>query len=572
MKRTLLFWSLSALFAVGTITSGCEKPTPERYSGRESESVDLVVLSDFGTGINSETVDNTGGEVTIFVGSNHFWKASVDESIEWLALNDWEDERENDKYEESRVTVIVAPNNDEAERSATITFTSDNKTTTLTVTQGATFLNVESPLVDILFSGETKSVAVSTNALEWGAEVISGGDWCSVVKNGSASISITAEANNTDNERTAVLNITAGNIIREVTVVQGDSQNVWEDKEVVQVQKATKGKGVELIFMGEGYIAADMAKGAGKYHRDMYAAIEHFFSVYPYNAYREYFNVWIVGAISKESGMSVAGGARKNTVFKLLWEGNGGTGIGCDGNGNGWWEDDEDGVILEYTRLVCDRPDVRKNINEMTVIIPINMDIYAGTCAMFMDGFSYSMCPANTETRAGMTFQALTVHEAGGHGFAKLTDEYINKNGTIPGNEKQDLLDWQNNGFCANVDVLSGGNVTKTHWASIAANTKYSVVGARYSRVDIWEGGNYYKRGVWRPERNSCMNDNVLYFNAPSRWAAVRRIMKLSGEDTDYTIAEFMEDDVIPQYPESSGMGTRSPEPFIPLGRPRLVK
>jgi hypothetical protein len=565
MKRTPLFWSLSALFAVGALTSGCEKNTPELDP--DPAPVELVVLSEDGT--DKGSFDNTGGDVTLTVGSNYSWKASVTGGVDWVELDLREEEREGGKYKESRVTVVVAPSYDEAERTATITFTAKEKTAAFTVTQGATFLSVEATTADIYFAGETINLDISTNALDWGAEVVSGGDWCSVAKNGSGSISITGMANSVDSERTADLRIIAGEITREVTVTQGGYQISWEDREVVRIQKATEGNGIELILMGEGYTYRDMAKETGKYERDMRAAADHFFSIYPYNEYRDYFNVWIVGAVSKESGMSVAGGQTKDTVFKLQWDGEGTTNIASMEH-----SDTKEITVHRYARLVSDG-EVHKNINNMTVIIPINYDIYAGTCIMSFDGFSYAMCPANTKTEAGMTFKALVVHEAGGHGFAKLEDEYIyHKNATMPSEERDEIKRWKDRaGHFANIDVNVGGNVTKTSWAEIAANLEYSVVGSRYSRVDIYEGACKYGKGIWRPEHNSCMNNNVLYFNAPSRWAMVRRIMALSGKDPDYTAAEFMEDDVIPQYPTEGGMdmGTRSTEPFIPLGRPILM-
>ena len=49
------------------------------------------------------------------------------------------------------------------------------------------------------------------------------------------------------------------------------------------------------------------------------------------------------------------------------------------------------------------------------------------------------------------------------------------------------------------------------------------------------------------------MNDNVAYFNAPSRWAQIRRIRRLAGEP-DYTFDAFLLEDQRPAYP----VGTRS--------------
>ena len=46
------------------------------------------------------------------------------------------------------------------------------------------------------------------------------------------------------------------------------------------------------------------------------------------------------------------------------------------------------------------------------------------------------------------------------------------------------------------------------------------------------ECARYYAYGVWRPEQNSCMIDNRPYYNSPSRFAIVRRILEIAGELT----------------------------------------
>ena len=52
-----------------------------------------------------------------------------------------------------------------------------------------------------------------------------------------------------------------------------------------------------------------------------------------------------------------------------------------------------------------------------------------------------------------------------------------------------------------------------------------------YSHVGMWEGaGNKY--GVWRPEETSCMISNLPYFNSPSRFWIVKRLLETAGEVT----------------------------------------
>jgi hypothetical protein len=324
------------------------------------------------------------------------------------------------------------------------------------------------------------------------------------------------------------------------------------------LQKATVGRGIELIIMGEGYQLADMKRdGSGKYEAVVKQAVDGFFSVYPYTEFREYFNVWMVGAVSRDAGMWTEHPFTPSiTVFGCRWAGEPTTVISCNQE-----------VMLEYTKLVSEP--LGKSINDMTVIMPINLDVYAGTCIMGYDGFSCAMVPV------GETFRNVVAHEAGGHGFAKLADEYYmnqNPDKTVADNVRQNVEEYKAAGHMDNVDLH--GEISQTTWAAFAGNPKYTGPGVdAHNRVDTYEGAYFYGKGIWRPEQNSCMNDNTAYFNAPSRWAMVRRMMALSGKDADYTVEEFMTGDVIPQYPGPAGRSTRSSsEPFVPLAPPILVK
>lgn len=56
--------------------------------------------------------------------------------------------------------------------------------------------------------------------------------------------------------------------------------------------------------------------------------------------------------------------------------------------------------------------------------------------------------------------------------------------------------------------------------------------------VDIYEGGYFHGRGVFRSEYNSCMNNNVPYFSTWSRQLIVQRIMHLAGEP--FSLSDFL--------------------------------
>ena len=391
------------------------------------------------------------------------------------------------------------------------------------------------------------TIEVVTDQPSWSYSVNTTGNWLTVTKS-DAQLMISASENWSSLRREATINISAGGLNESVTIIQNQVlSSTYLDKETVVLQRATVGNGVNIILMGEGYTQRDMNRGTGKYERDMRKAADAFFSVYPYTIYRNHFNVYMIAAISNQEGIS---NESTNTIidtrFEALWEGGRSTGIDCN-----------DDIVVEYLDAIADL--ATANIHDLTVIMPINANIYAGTCIMsyeysfrtdYGNGFSISMCPT------GSDFEAVVMHEAGGHGFAKLTDEYIyNTNETIPDDMKDRINLVKRFGWYENVDLYS--DITLTTWSGFAGLSKYSM-------VSTFEGADLYGKGIWRPEYNSCMNNNVSYFNAPSRWAQVRRIKRLAG--ISYTFSRFLQDDVVPAYPTTTRQSTG--KGFVPLAPP----
>ena len=60
--------------------------------------------------------------------------------------------------------------------------------------------------------------------------------------------------------------------------------------------------------------------------------------------------------------------------------------------------------------------------------------------------------------------------------------------------------------------------------------------------VDMYEGGFYHSRGIYRSEANSCMNNNVPYYSAISRQEMVERIMRYAG--LEFSLEDFYARDV----------------------------
>lgn len=128
----------------------------------------------------------------------------------------------------------------------------------------------------------------------------------------------------------------------------------------------------------------------------------------------------------------------------------------------------------------------------------------------------------------------------------------------MPQSRIDDIKGWQQSGYYMNVDFVSDQD--KVYWRNFIGLNGYE-------RVGIYEGSYEYQFGSWRCEENSCMNNNIPYYNAYSRWIIYEKIMRLSG--LDYSIEKFIEKDVV-DYPEDTP--TRSDNSvFIPLAEPKWV-
>ena len=79
------------------------------------------------------------------------------------------------------------------------------------------------------------------------------------------------------------------------------------------------------------------------------------------------------------------------------------------------------------------------------------------------------------------------------------------------------------------------GKMHEVPWSHFIFNERYS------DFVDIFEGGFMHNRGVFRSEYNSCMNNDIPYYNTISRESIVKRIKRYAGEE--YSFEEFVAND-----------------------------
>lgn len=294
----------------------------------------------------------------------------------------------------------------------------------------------------------------------------------------------------------------------------------YDEDEVITLQKATRGNGVNLVFLGDGYNNKDIANGT--YLKDMKQQMEYFFDVEPYSTYRDYFNVYTAIALSQESGVGTV-----NTL--------------CDNK--------FETTFTELGSLQCNYNDVFKyalrmptvnsgNLSQTLIVLTPNTTDYGGVTSMWADGSAIAITPKSADDYP-YDSRGMVQHEAGGHGFGKLGDECIYHNEFVSNcpcrccPHEKEFNAAKANGWYENLSLT--GKMHEVPWSHLIFNDKYSAV------VDIYEGGFMHSRGVFRSELNSCMNNNIPYFSTISREAIVKRIKQYAGET--YSFDEFVKND-----------------------------
>lgn len=281
----------------------------------------------------------------------------------------------------------------------------------------------------------------------------------------------------------------------------------YEEDETVTLQSHTAGNGVNVVFLGDGFDAKGIADGT--YLKDMKQEMEYFFAIEPYKTYRKYFNVYTKIAMSPESGVGTV-----NTIIYTKF----GTKYSFDNDAL-----EGDASAFSYVLGIGDI--TKSNLNKTLIVMIPNTTDYGGVTSMYSDGSAIAYCPMSTDDYP-YDARGIIQHEAGGHGFGKLGDEYIYFNAFICDPYLSAFLAAKSYGWYDNMSLTS--KMHNVPWSHLIFDSRYSDI------VDIYEGGFYFSRGVFRSEQNSCMNNNIPYYSTISREAIVKRIMEYSGGTFNY--------------------------------------
>ncbi|WP_455587642.1 M64 family metallopeptidase [Bacteroides sp.] len=511
------------------------------------------------TAENVSVGSEEGAQVVVNFTSARDWKASA--TANWFSVSP-------SSGSAGTFDLIVTANstNDTDEtRTATLVLTSGGLKRTITLQQElAKFVRLEQDSYIVPAKGGTLEIKFSTNIAGDELKVYgskNSTDWLTSKAPDTRALSsyvvrLTVLPNTESESRSAsiyfvrevdskeeVLDVVA---VTQLGLSAGGSTDYSDDKKVRVLQTASQGQGIPIVLLGDGFIDKEIA--AGTYDKIMDKAMENLFTEEPIKSLREYFNVYAVTAVSTNNTF----GEGYSTAFSCKLEGGGSTGISGDAD-----------ACVEYALCV---PNL--DLDDALVVVVLNTPVYAGTTYFGYTSetthqtveFAIAYCPVinNMESE---TFRQVLVHEAIGHGFGKLLDEYAyTEQGTIPDRKIKDTKSLQTLGWAQNVDFTSNRN--EVLWAGFLSDSRYAS-----EDLGVYEGACTYIKGAYRPSQESMMRSNIKGFNAPSRRALYDRTMK-TGMGTKGTYEEFVDFDLRNR---SQTRSTTFAVPGKPFAHPRFT-
>lgn len=375
--------------------------------------------------------------------------------------------------------------------------------------------------ITCLDKGISRNVVIRSEG-EW--EVTECPDWCHLSQTSSdvrtTEITVSVDASASPREGEIVFSLKNSGYQTSCQVSQYVADEA-EDKEIV-LQKATEGiRPIPLFIVGEGFTAQQIAKGT--YLATVKKRMEEFFAIEPYKTYRNYFTVTTALAVSPEEGIS---SAQTSVVNKFNTIDDPSVGFRCDYD-----------VLQQYVKnvsaVISDA-----NMGSTLVLVALNQNTFSGNAEIFDNGLTVSFIPESPFDYPYNT-RGLVQYYAGGQGFGRLADEGISHQEFIQActcpfcNRISEYYAGRAKGWYGNISLTAA--MKTVPWSHLIFDSNYSDV------VDVFEGGYYHARGVFRSESQSCMSTYIQYYNTISRELIVRRIMELAGET--YSFEKFLSRD-----------------------------
>ena len=302
-----------------------------------------------------------------------------------------------------------------------------------------------------------------------------------------------------------------------------ESTDYSQDGKVETLQTAKEGNGIDLVVMGDGF--SDRLIADGTYRKALVEAVEGFFSEEPMASFRNLFNVYLVNVVSQNEEFSPGAVTALGSFFTPL-------GDACGGY--------PDAVKARALGAISE-----ERFENATCITVLNRMLPAGHAYMLdpeagneLGGAGVAFVGLGSgdfDGHGDVSMAELVLHEAAGHAFGKLADEYYYY---FNGPATPEILDYlhqvEKYGWYKNIDSESSPTAVK--WAKFLADPRYAD-----EHLGVYEGAALCISGLYRPTEDSIMFTNKGQYNAPSREAIYYRIHKLAyGASWKYDYETFV--------------------------------
>lgn len=287
---------------------------------------------------------------------------------------------------------------------------------------------------------------------------------------------------------------------------------------VEQLMKASVGKGLDIVLMGDGFPVELHADGT--YRSVMEQACKYLFSVEPTASLKDRFNVYYVGVVSHDSNLDGTSGIYcKKTVPTYRSE----------------------EAINTYAKNVSSL----EHADSTVFCVIINTRESGGICyhQSYTTQKAYAYCPRiRPSNPTSQDYRFALVHEVIGHGFAKMSDEYVMSGyeSTTPSRkERAQLIEHQKSGYDRNITFST--DTASCPWKEFLTDERYAS-----EKIGFYEGVGYYGKGAYRSTKTNLMNvtwGKDMAFSAPDRKIIYDRII-VRSENRKPDYEEFVEFDL----------------------------
>lgn len=297
----------------------------------------------------------------------------------------------------------------------------------------------------------------------------------------------------------------------------------------VQVQKATKGKGIDIYFIGDGYDEANHTVG-GTLDFWLNEAVKATFGIHPMDKLKQYFNIFFVYGYSPERGVGLFNNSR-NCLYGY-WQKNPLIQSNCNFNAQS--------IATTIERATKGR--AFSTTDRAWICMMVNTHVHGGMYRgmqysknVVYNGVNVPIAVGINPTYSISSTAHLLQHEFIGHAMGRALDEYGTEDSPkLENPEHNSTLSTRN------YNVTYESDPTKSPWADFYNDPRYA-----HEKLGCYAGAWNYGN-LYRPTTTSMMRssgERIYWFNAPTRRGIYSEIMKRAFTAWQFDYEEFVKFD-----------------------------